>query len=816
MILSNMNKHISLIIYILLACLSLKAGEAVGNWKIYSAFNGVEKMVDTPRHVYYISVGQLYSYDKETGETYNYTISNRLSGSTATGLYYDYENKYLIIAFSDAGLDLIDRDDRVYSMPDIKDAELDIIPVINNVWFEDNRIYVATNFGLVVFDGKRKEVITSGRYGRNITHVFTHGSTLWLVEGYKFHAIDKTKSIAKFSDFNEHVFGQTLNEVYPLDAENVLMVVNGGEKFKLFSLVPEKDKTKQIFSYDGKGFRNLCRMADGGFSVHDNTRLFTVNSEGEINIIPLSGSELVTGSVNDIEEIKSITAFDGTDELYVGTTQGLSEYSVDGTEIIKLMDAVKPDGLTFSRVGRLHVGKSGKLYATEYGQSQQMESYCNDDHTLYHVNVIENDKISDLTPQEFTVEDSNNKSFTHAPYGFKSGNELVEDPNDPDAFYVTSMWDGIYHFKDRKQLHKYYKDNSTMRPVGKGGGLRVFAMDFDRRGNLWTVQFVLGNGDNTQRQFHMLPAAKVKAGETTESDWQSLPYLRDSHRDEQILALKTKDIILYKDATYKSGLTVIFTKGTDSVDDDEIITSTSFVDQDGQTFTYNQLHHMVEDRNGKVWIATDNGVIELSRPENINNSIFNVNRIKVPRNDGTNFADYLLSGESVFNIAVDHSDRKWLATAASGVYLVSPSGDKIVKHFDVKNSPLPVNEINALICGHDNAVYFGTTRGLFEYRSESSPAGNDFSEIYAYPNPVRPEYTGLISVVGLMENTLVKIADSAGNVFHQATSEGGMITWDGCDRSGRRVPSGVYYVLASHGGDGESSQGAVTKIMIVN
>ena len=92
----------------------------------------------------------------------------------------------------------------------------------------------------------------------------------------------------------------------------------------------------------------------------------------------------------------------------------------------------------------------------------------------------------------------------------------------------------------------------------------------------------------------------------------------------------------------------------------------------------------------------------------------------------------------------------------------------------------------------------------------------DLSDVYAYPNPVRPDYTGWITVTGLMDNTLVKIADAAGNVFFQGRSEGGMLTWDGCDANGDRVRTGVYFVFASHGASGESSDNCVTKIMVIN
>ena len=101
-----------------------------------------------------------------------------------------------------------------------------------------------------------------------------------------------------------------------------------------------------------------------------------------------------------------------------------------------------------------------------------------------------------------------------------------------------------------------------------------------------------------------------------------------------------------------------------------------------------------------------------------------------------------------------------------------------------------------------------------EYSSDSEPPAESYSEIYAYPNPVRPEYTGEITIRGLMENSLVKIADSEGNVIKSIRSIGGMTTWDGCDNSGKPVKSGVYFILASQN-ENETSSGAVSKILII-
>ena len=135
----------------------------------------------------------------------------------------------------------------------------------------------------------------------------------------------------------------------------------------------------------------------------------------------------------------------------------------------------------------------------------------------------------------------------------------------------------------------------------------------------------------------------------------------------------------------------------------------------------------------------------------------------------------------------------------------------------LENSSLPSNTIYSLACDpNSNSVFIGTDVGLVEYSSTTAPASTDYSNVYAYPNPVRPEYTGWITIKGLMDNSLVKIADAAGNVFYSTISEGGMVTWDGCNTDGQRVKSGVYYVFASQSEEGNSGTGAVTKILVVN
>ena len=255
--------------------------------------------------------------------------------------------------------------------------------------------------------------------------------------------------------------------------------------------------------------------------------------------------------------------------------------------------------------------------------------------------------------------------------------------------------------------------------------------------------------------------------------------------------------------------------GTSDIKKYDIYLASSYLNQDGKYLEFNHINTLLEDNNGKIWVGTDNGVFEITNPSAVNSSTINVNQLKVPRNDGTNLADYLLSSQIVSSIAIDPANRKWISTIGSGVYLVSENGDEILEHFTEANSILP-NTVYAVACDpNSNKVYFGTDIGLIEYSSTSAPGSDNYDDVYAYPNPVRPDFTGWITVTGLMENSLVKIADAAGNVFCQGRSDGGMFTWDGCNPAGERVKTGVYYVYASQNATGDASA-CVTKIMVVN
>jgi hypothetical protein len=109
-------------------------------------------------------------------------------------------------------------------------------------------------------------------------------------------------------------------------------------------------------------------------------------------------------------------------------------------------------------------------------------------------------------------------------------------------------------------------------------------------------------------------------------------------------------------------------------------------------------------------------------------------------------------------------------------------------------------------------VYIATDRGIVAYQGAATEGNEVFTDVYAYPNPVRPDYEGPIFIRGLVTGAFVKITDVTGNLVFETRAEGGQAIWDGRDFKGRKVQTGVYLAYMS---DELGFNTYVAKILIV-
>jgi hypothetical protein len=176
--------------------------------------------------------------------------------------------------------------------------------------------------------------------------------------------------------------------------------------------------------------------------------------------------------------------------------------------------------------------------------------------------------------------------------------------------------------------------------------------------------------------------------------------------------------------------------------------------------------------------------------------------------------EHLLENSAVSSIAVDGSNKKWFGTQGAGAYLMSADGTTQLQHFTKDNSPMLSNNIYSMaIDSESGEVYFGTDEGIISYKGLATYGGEVCSDTYAYPNPVKPGYSGLIAIKGLMRDATVRITDISGKLIYSTKAEGGQAIWDGRSLTGDRARSGVYLIFSS---SQDGSNSCVNKLIFIN
>ena len=797
---------------------------ATGTWKSYPAFGSPDRLIDTPHLVYLATAGSLHSYDKDNDETRIYEAGVDISGRNIKDIYYNFEGRYLVVVYADANIDIIPDDGERINLPEIRDANVNSLKEINDVKFDDGRIYVATSFGLVVYDDTRFEVVESGIYNVEILGLAVTPSNLLLVScptGWPYYLLcaPKTERHHKLDRFIEKGrFSYRPNSIIPLDA-------TGNADETNFAVKATDGKIYRLTYSDTKSSATISTT-----DLADVTDIFTPGGNGVYVVTAdairhLSAPWTVDSTVGIPEPLRNhrlSTVAADTGSLWAADKKGLGNYKLDSDGGLTVMrDKYRPsDASTFSDISNIYpLNDNRGFIICNRGQSAHLAIGNGDFYdAIFTGNTVVDGIVTDIDvpgPVTHKAYASNNVSQKYGELIF-APTFVVEDPDDHTKFYVGTAFEGIYVVKDGVEIGKFDENSKIWK--NSNWAWRVCSGKIDSEGNL-VVGVYTENADESP--LIVLPADKRRQDPKTitKDDWVALDLGgKIKRRDAFFHICRNLPIAVMTDAQNQNGFSAVYfgSSITDTSDDQSAVIST-LTDQDGKMFSPDYILCFAEDSRGRIWAGTTQGIFEISNPAKIFSSDFTINRLKVPRNDGTNLADYLLSTEKVYSIVVDAADRKWIATAESGLYLVSENGDEILAHFNTDNSPLPTNCITSVyVDPNSNSVFVATLSGLYEYSSTASPSRPDYSDVVAYPNPVTPDYTGLVTIRGLMDSSLVKIMDAGMHLVYQTTAEGGMATWDCSTLNGARVKSGVYYVLASVSSETSSQGDVVAKILVVN
>lgn len=463
----------------------------------------------------------------------------------------------------------------------------------------------------------------------------------------------------------------------------------------------------------------------------------------------------------------------------------------DKSELKKLVNTLNPGGPKYNYFGFLKFG-NGQLYTCN-GNVGGNKTAC--------IQILANDKWN-------IYQDENISNVTGV--GYKDLACLDYDPLDGKHVFAGGR-NGLYEFYDGKFVKHYNHTNSLIEIVGGLGDNKEYELvqgvKFDPSGNLWLL--------NSEAPTSSLVEYSTDKQWTSHSKPDLMKYESYGVKNKSFAALEnmmidSRGLLWFVNNHWANPYFFCYQFSTNALK-----SFTTFVNQDGTTIAQSAIRTIAEDNNHDLWIGSNQGPFLLESGQ-INTETPVFTQVKVPRNDGTNYADYLLSGVEILSIAIDKANRKWFGTSGNGVYLISSDNIQQLQHFTTSNSPLLSNDVKSIaINDATGEVFFGTLQGLCSYQSDTNTINGEVTKdnVWAYPNPVRPNYTGNITITGISLNADIKIVSSNGTLVNSGRNTSGVYKWDGTDLKGKRVASGVYMVMSATQ-DGEKE--VVCKIAIIN
>lgn len=761
---------------------SLFAQPAIGEWRTHFSYKTAENVVFADDLVYVEASGKLFSYQVSNGEQKTFTTLDGLNGHMVTYLGWSSEKKTLVIVYSDGNVDLLTSKGLI-NLPDFKKKSLTGDKSIYGLRVIGNEAFLSTGVGLIVLDIARKEFSENYYLGFTSSYTKCMDATIWS-DSVLVATVNGLYEGKRSDNLQDVSFWKPASFV---SGTKATMVVRFGNQFFALAqnglLYKGRPGDWQVFISDA-GITTISVQNNALFACSGTT---TYMYDSNLNRI---GVDLVKNN--------SVAWDSEENKLYVASgASGLTIMRFNDDHYVLEKDSIIPDGPEQNTAFSAFF-KDGTYYATAGARWDNRMSYDAE------ILVLENDTWRGLSDKSGMI-----SSVGYHPLDFVN---MAIDPADKTHYFITSWGDGMMEFRNNQFYMQHRPGNSAFRTILPGRFCRVDGATFDEDGNLWVLNSKYNPKGPSSTKFLPDSALCILKPDGT---WFQ-PFYPDmiTAATWNSILFTSRGQVWMNSARERFSLFVLDNNGTlTDLTDDETRTFDNLIDQDGNTLAPWTLNCTAEDKNGTIWLGTNLGPILATGVNRIFDRDYTFTRIKIPRNDGTDNADFLLNEIRINAIAVDGANRKWVGTNGNGIYLLSPDGLETVHHFTTQNSPLPSDYIWSIAINPETGeVFIGTDAGLVSYRSDATEAAVEYSNIHVFPNPVRPEYNGQITVTGLMEKTQVRITDLNGNAVVSGTSLGGQFSWNGWLKSGKKAASGVYLVFCASE-DGAEYQAC--KFMIV-
>lgn len=743
--------------------LVLKA-QSLGEWRLHFNYENSIDVVATPDKVYSATEDALLVYDKEDRTTRKFDKSNALSDIGVSALGYSSFANTVVVTYNSGNIDLI-KGNTIINMPDIRNEISSGSKSINNVFVENSTAYLSTDFGIVVVNLVEEEIAATyiiGSTGNQVSidDVTIHQDTIYALtaEGLKRASL-AAPNLLDFSNWEHNIANLPSQNLKLIETYNGFLYASSYDTlYQYNSAIWET-----VIANDSLEILNITNSGRLGIIINDEEGYIFLRKQNEVlDTLPSDFS---------ISPAKII--FENNDFYVSDNAFGLIKYS-NGQQSF-----IRPSSYPFSSNAFKVSSSQNRVYVAGGGFNQNIDpsGLFNDGFYIFRDNRW-----------------GNVNKFGTSGYASNIQDVVQVKENPINGLVYAASMSGLLEY-DFEKVKLYNRENSPLEGPAFTSSLdMITAIDFDRAGNIWMLNSQSSKG------------LKVL---TIDGNWyeydlgsgrQKYYGLHIDENDNKWFALRGQGAFVFKEGNDMSNETVF-----------DLINLTT--NPNNGNLPNNSVNAITQDKNGAIWVGTNQGVGVFDCPQNIFDPTSPCRVSRRVRSTLDEYTEFLFDNDAVRAITVDGANRKWMGTE-SGVWLLDATGEEEIHSFNINNSPLPSNRINDIgINNQTGEVFIATEFGLASFGSDATQGAENHDELKAYPNPVRPDYSGVISITGLVEDSFVKITDTKGILVHEGFALGGKYVWDGNDFNGRRAKTGVYFIFSSNP---DGTEKASTKIAFVN
>lgn len=730
---------------------------AVNSWKAYLPYrNVIDYVTPDNRHFYCVSRSSFFVFDAEENIAESYSKANGMNDVDMAFVNYDSKTDKVVLTYANGNIDLY-ANGVFENIPDIKTTTIVGDKVINSTYANNGRLYLSSGMGLIVANLEKKQIDETVQFFNGSAQVqvkSVSGDQNKVVVATNFGLYATNADNPQFTNYSTWTKITSLDFDLVNQKDDKIFVTQGNQ---IFIVV---DDTIQLFKTTFLPVSNINFSNDNGFWVTSKD-----NGTQPPYAIKLSS----TGTVLDsIPGFLSYKIQDDNDGFY---------WSCDDYNGLRKRSSTIPnaDWINISAEGPISNkvqktwAKDGELWLAHGGVAYNSWFVgLNQDAFSRYKNGWRNWKWDVLAAEP-----------AGKSYSLTDAIDVVKDESSQNI-YVGLMNSGLIKVDNEDKIQVFQEGYLEANIGGAFGAYRVTNLAMDKDDNLWITQ------SQVQKPL------RVK---TKDDKWYAYSVSGIDH----LAAIAIDDYgqkWMSAGVNYNGGLVIYNDNGTlDNASDDVSVTIRS---SEATKLPSNAVNTIAKDKNGTMWVGTENGMVSFncSSDDIRSGKVCNATQ-KILTAKGFNFLSHLFENIAVKSIAIDGGNRKWIGTNV-GLFLMDEDTEHILEFFTQDNSPLLSNEVkNVSIDPVTGVVFIATGNGLCSFGGSAIEATNEMaSPLKVYPNPVKSGYNGMISIKGFTEGSNVKITDITGQMVYQATSNGGQLSWNGKDYTGRKVQSGVYLVYA--------------------